>query len=83
MPDVVVAIEPKPIGRPPVGPRLTVRLYPAERLMLEGCAGVTNETLSEFVRAAVAERCERVAAAYVAQLDAFVTAEEKSGGVTA
>jgi len=70
------SVKRRPVGRPPVGPKLTVRLFPAERLMLEGCAGITDLSLAAFVRAAVVEKCERVEQQYAMQLDAVVTAWE-------
>lgn len=56
---------------------MSVRLYPAERLMLLDSAQLCGLSLSEFVRAAVAEKCERVESAYAAQLDAFVSELER------
>lgn len=62
----------RPVGRPPIGPRLGARLYPHERLALDLACHMTGETLSDFIRAAVVERAERVNR----QRAEFVNAEE-------
>jgi hypothetical protein len=51
----------KPVGRPPVGPRVTVRFYPAELDALRAEADRSGATASEIVRAAVVEKLERLA----------------------
>lgn len=50
------------IGRPPIGPKLGVRLPPELREELEGWAWNQGVPLAEFVRRAVERECARLAA---------------------